>query len=652
VALKVLFFCGHCGHWCLEVKAMIARSFCTRRPSPVQLAAGLLLIALLIPAVLASQVTRSWAVHYDQGVSQGSGCSSSFFPAGGPNSQHDLAADAAGNAYFTGVTHAGATADILTVKYNSQGVVQWAVSYDSGSADCGHAVTVDGSGNVYVAGQSWTETDYGEQGYVRVVKYNASGVEQWSTWYVWGILSGGFAVAVDGSGNVYVAGEYYATDDRHLMMTLKLNAAGAIQWVRMPFYGYDYEESSAHDLALDGSGNAYVTGFLFKPFEPDGYDYLTVKYSPSGATLWTRAYDTGGFETGYDVAVDGSGNVHVAGTAGVVRYNSAGTLQWVGPFDGVANALIQTGGFVYATGVSGSDIVTARYDGTGARLWSTSYNLGGTEEAQALRLVGNNLYVAGRSNTDALLVGFDKDSGASTLADLYDSGLDDRAYSMAFTGTSDFWVAGRTFENYQSDYLTIKYTVASGPALSALTLAPATFAGGCQTSTGKVTLTAPAPAGGAVVTITDTNPAAGMPASVTGPAGATTAKFTITGVAVAAKQSGTVTASYGGVSKSATVTVRPIGVKTLTLSPNPVVGPNSVTGTVTLECPAAPSSITVALTSSNTAVATTVPSLSIPAGSTTGTFTVTAKDVSVVSSANIKALANGISRTVTLTVNP
>src|SRR5689334_16309937 len=117
---------------------MIARSFC------------FLLTALLVPAILAAQPTRSWAVHYDPGPSQGSGCSSSFFPAGGSRAGHALAADAAGNAYFTGVTNEGATADILTVKYDSQGVVQWAVTYDGGSTDCGHAVAVDGSGNVYV----------------------------------------------------------------------------------------------------------------------------------------------------------------------------------------------------------------------------------------------------------------------------------------------------------------------------------------------------------------------------------------------------------------------------------------------------------------------------------------------------------------------
>lgn len=541
---------------------MIACSFCSRRLSPVRLAAGLLLVALLIPSVLAAQAARSWAVQYESLTGPGSGCSSSFLDPGGSSAsaRNALAADAAGNAYFTGSTYAGASMDVLTVKYDSQGVVQWAVTYDGGSADCGYAVAVDAGGNVYVAGQSWTETQYGEQGYLLVVKYDASGVEQWATWYVSDILSAGFALAVDGSGNVYVAGEQYADDDRHLMMTLKVNTAGAIQWITWAFHGYDHEESSAYDLALDGSGNAYVTGLLYKPHEPDSFDYMTVKYSPSGATLWNRAYDSGGFDAAYDVAVDGSGNVHVAGTSGVVRYDSAGTQQWVGAFDGDARALINVGGFVYATGVSGSDIVTARYDGTGARLWSTSYDLGGTEEANALRLVGSDLYVAGRSGTDALLVSFDKESGAATLADLYDSGVDDRVHSMAFAGTSDFWVAGLTGENFQYDYLTIKYTVpSSGPALSALTLAPATFPGGCKTSKGKVTLTGPAPAGGAVVSLANTNPAASMPASVTVPAGATTAKFTITGVTVTANQTGIVTATYGGASRSATLTVRPVG---------------------------------------------------------------------------------------------
>lgn len=191
------------------------------------------------------------------------------------------------------------------------------------------------------------------------------------------------------------------------------------------------------------------------------------------------------------------------------------------------------------------------------------------------------------------------------------------------------------------------------PGLSALTLTPGTFAGGCKTSVGKITLTAKAPAGGMVVPLTNTNPVAVVPSSVTVPAGATSATFTITAPAVSAAQSGTVTASYGGVSRSQTVTVRPIGVASLTLSPNPVVGPGSVDGTVSLECPAAPRDITVALSSSSTGVASvSVPSLTFSGGETTKTFTVTTADVSIQSFATIKAAAPATSKSVKLTVDP
>ena len=89
------------------------------------------------------------------------------------------------------------------------------------------------------------------------------------------------------------------------------------------------------------------------------------------------------------------------------------------------------------------------------------------------------------------------------------------------------------------------------------------------------------------------------------------------------------------------------------LSPNPVVGPNSATGTVTLECTAAPGAIVVTLSSNNPAVAApTASSITIPFGSKTGSFTVTTADVSAVSSAVIKATAGGVSKSVKLTVNP
>jgi hypothetical protein len=189
------------------------------------------------------------------------------------------------------------------------------------------------------------------------------------------------------------------------------------------------------------------------------------------------------------------------------------------------------------------------------------------------------------------------------------------------------------------------------PTLSSLRLSTPNVPG-CQSLTGTVTLGAPAPDGGVVVTLSDNIAATSMPASVTIPAGATSKTFTITTTPVTTTQNGSVTASLGAVTKSVALRVRPIGVQTLALSPNPVVGPNPVTGTVTLECPAPAGGITVALSSSNPAVAApTVSSLIIPARARSKTFAIRTIDVPASRTAIIKATANAISKSVTLTIN-
>lgn len=203
----------------------------------------------------------------------------------------------------------------------------------------------------------------------------------------------------------------------------------------------------------------------------------------------------------------------------------------------------------------------------------------------------------------------------------------------------------------QSITITQSAQSAATPALSSLRLSASTIPG-CQSLTGTVTLGSPAPAGGVVVTLSDNLAAAMPPASVTVPAGATTKTFSISTVAVSATQTGSVTAQLGAVTKSAPLRVRPIGVQTLALNPNPVVGPNSVTGTVTLECPAPAGGINVALSSSNpTVAAPTVSSLNFPAGTRSKTFTIRTIDVPASRTAIIKATANGISKSVTLTIN-
>jgi hypothetical protein len=91
--------------------------------------------------------------------------------------------------------------------------------------------------------------------------------------------------------------------------------------------------------------------------------------------------------------------------------------------------------------------------------------------------------------------------------------------------------------------------------LSSLTLDPASVIGGVQSSTGKVTLSAPAPAGGATVKLSSSNGAASVPSSVFVPAGATSATFTVDTSGVFFSTSVSISASYNGTTRTATLSV-------------------------------------------------------------------------------------------------
>ncbi|HEY0378767.1 MAG TPA: M36 family metallopeptidase [Pyrinomonadaceae bacterium] len=178
--------------------------------------------------------------------------------------------------------------------------------------------------------------------------------------------------------------------------------------------------------------------------------------------------------------------------------------------------------------------------------------------------------------------------------------------------------------------------------------------GGCaSTRTGRVTLEGPAPAGGTVVKITESHPSATFPATVTVPAGSTMKAFSYTVEASKGEPvAGTITASAGFVSVSRDLTVNPPKASSLSLSPNPVKGGASATGTVILECVAPAGGMKVTLTTTNPAVANpTVTSITVAAGSSRGTFTVATKPVTASQRVIIRASAGGAITGATLVVD-
>jgi hypothetical protein len=194
-------------------------------------------------------------------------------------------------------------------------------------------------------------------------------------------------------------------------------------------------------------------------------------------------------------------------------------------------------------------------------------------------------------------------------------------------------------------------------SFSSLTLNPTSVVGGAQSTTGTVTLSAPAPPGGVRVTLSSDNTgAARVPSSVTVPAGAASTTLTVSTSAVAASTTVAISASYGGVTRSASLTVTPAPppaptLSSLTLNPTSVIGgAQSSTGTVLLSAPAPAGGAQVMLSSSNGAAR--VPSsVIVPAGATSATFTVNTSVVLFPTSVSISASYNGTTRTASLAVH-
>ncbi|MBC7807679.1 MAG: choice-of-anchor A family protein, partial [Akkermansiaceae bacterium] len=202
------------------------------------------------------------------------------------------------------------------------------------------------------------------------------------------------------------------------------------------------------------------------------------------------------------------------------------------------------------------------------------------------------------------------------------------------------------------------------PKLVSVTLDPASVIGGVS-STGTVTLSSAAPAGGLSVMLSSGSDKATVPAEGTVAAGATSATFSVTTVPVAATTTATVTGTLNGVEKSAalTITAVPVTIATLSLDPESVVGGYPAQGTVALSAPAPAGGQIVTLFSSLADVAKLSASpeptiVTVPAGQTSVAFPITTVRIATEKQTIIKAVfgvandANAAGLTKTLTVLP
>ncbi len=348
---------------------------------------------------------------------------------------HGIAVDGAGNAYVTGETSsdnfpttagsfqptAVGNIDPFVTRLSADGSSLIYSTYLGGSLnDIAYAIAVDAAGNAYVTGQAATDfpttpgsfqTEHAGCTDAFVAKLNPAGDDLvYSTFLGGGGCDETWGIAVDGDGSAYVAGKTngdFPTTSGSFDPTFngntdafvtKLNAAGS-DLVYSTYLGGSGEAASGTDggvgVAVDGTGNAYVTGWTGSEDFPTtagafqtalaapGHDVFVTKMSTDGSDLvYSTFLGSTRFDKGFGIAVDLTGHAYLTGETGLdfpttenaFQTEPGGTDAFVTRLTAAGDALICSS-FLGGSGVEHGAGIAVDGDGNAYLTgWTASYN--------------------------------------------------------------------------------------------------------------------------------------------------------------------------------------------------------------------------------------------------------------------------------------
>jgi hypothetical protein len=347
-----------------------------------------------------------------------------------------MASDSLGNAYVNGYTtgslggpNSGANDAYLT-KFNSSGVLQWTKQFGTSEEDYTQGVTVDGSGNIVLAGFTFGDLDGTNAGGYDAIaaKFDSAGNLQWTRQL--GSVNDDFAsgAAADSLGNVYLSG----STDGNLggpnsgssdSFVAKYSPAGNLLWIKQQGSSAD---EAATNLTVDSGGNIFAAGNTFgnlADMSVGGRDGYVTRYDAAGNLVWSKQFGTSANENVLGASADDFGNVYITGqtfgnwggpNAGssdifVVKYDLAGNQQWVRQLgttrlDISCDVIANDFGDVFISGWTadsppsdgGRDVFVSKLDATGNWIWTKHIGSAANEEGWGIAAnADGSVYVSG-----------------------------------------------------------------------------------------------------------------------------------------------------------------------------------------------------------------------------------------------------------------
>lgn len=350
-----------------------------------------------------------------------------------------LARDGSGffGAGATSTSQTGGDGSIL--RFDAQGAVSWRRTIAGPGFDTATAVAADGTGGAFVCGSTDGNLggqNAGPQGHQDpwLARYDAAGNQLWiRQWGAAGSLDRALALAPDGNGGVYVAGDVPGPGLRDAWLA-RYDAAGTQRWaIPIGSSGSDI----AWAVARAGDDGVFVGGFTGGNLggSLSGiYDLWLARYDGTGTRVWTVQYGTAGVETLTELIADGDGGVFAAGAADaastfggaghggtdcwVGRFSSSGGQLWVRRIGTSSNDFWKgltsdgsrhvfgcgsTEGGLGGTHVGAADAWIMDLDGAGTVVWTRQLGTTGLDDASAVMPTGGGFIVGG--HTDGSLGG-------------------------------------------------------------------------------------------------------------------------------------------------------------------------------------------------------------------------------------------------------